>query len=27
MEIYGICKDCREGKGSRAERERPLVRT
>ena len=26
MEIYGICKDCREGRGTRAERERPLVR-
>lgn len=26
MEIYGICKECREGKSGRAERERPVQR-
>jgi Fur family ferric uptake transcriptional regulator len=26
MEIYGICKECREGKSSRAERERSVQR-
>jgi Fur family transcriptional regulator, ferric uptake regulator len=26
MEIYGICKECREGKSGRAERERPAQR-